>query len=61
MGHFLKTLIKVETGVSSKIVGERTVLCVHVIDCHTVVKITFKCLQMMAKKLLSYNSLIRGH
>lgn len=42
MGHFLTTLIKVEMGVSSKIVDERTVLCVHVMDCHTVVEITFK-------------------
>ena len=61
MGHFLKTVIKVETGVSSKTVGEITVLCVPVIDCHTVVRITFKYLQMRAAKLLSYNSLIRGH
>lgn len=61
MEHFLTTLIKVETGVSSNIVDERIVLCVLVIDCHIVVKTTFKYVQLMTKKLLSYNSLIKGH
>lgn len=59
MEHLLKTLIQIEIRVISKIVDKRTMLYVHLIDYHTVV--TFKFLQKMVNKLLSYNSLVRGY